>query len=91
MLKTFLMIAISILLLSACSEQFPAQYVYHLDINKKICDRYKLDAEKIEVTFDKAVDLKNCVDTIGFEKTEAAQVLNWSRRMKDKLQECQSE
>jgi hypothetical protein len=86
MLKIYL--TIISLSLCACAQEFPANYLYHIDANKQICDQYVIDKKNVKFKFSKAIPFAECPSTFGFTEEDTPKVLNWVRRMKKKVEAC---
>lgn len=84
--KICLMVTISFLI--SCSDPFPADILYNIDQENKVCDVYKIDKDNIKFTFSHEIPFEKCPDTFGFESKDVPKVMSWIRRNKKKLSEC---
>ena len=89
MLKICLTV-ISILALTSCAKtEFPADYLYQVDVINKVCDQFKIDKEKMQFQFEKAIPFDQCPVVFGFEQKDVGNVMNFLRRMAKKAEKCQ--
>lgn len=91
-IKAFFVVGGSFVLsmLMACSpDVLPTKYVYNVDINKGVCDRYVVsDYEDIKFRFEKAIPTKECPSIFGFDANDTGKVMSYIRRVKKDLEEC---
>ena len=82
---------VGVIILTGCSpDVLPTKYVYNVDINKSVCDRYVVsDYEKIKFKFEKAIPLKDCPSLFGFSSDDTGKVMSYMRKVKKDLEECQ--
>lgn len=83
-------IYIFFVVLTACaSDPFPAQYIYNVDVKKKVCDEFIItDQENLKMKFNKAIEYNQCPAVFGFTSKDTSLVLDWMRRNKKKLEAC---
>lgn len=73
--------------LASCASvpKFPADYVYEVDLDNKICGRYKIsNFERLNIVHDADLPLSDCNGVFGFSAKKISPVLNWGR---DRIQE----
>jgi len=71
-----------------CDDKFPAEYIYNIDHNKKVCDRYRINQDKITFKFDSAIKFSECPVLYGFTGQDIGEIMSWIRRNKTKIEEC---
>lgn len=86
-LKICLMVT-SCFYLIGCNDKFPASYLYNVDQEKKVCDRYVIDQTNVKFKFDKSLFFEECPVVYGFTDKDTYKVLEWVRRNKTKIEEC---
>ena len=82
------MISSTVFLLGCGAEPFPADFIYHVDIQKKICDQYRIDKDTLKAKFEKAIEFEKCPVVFGFDQKDIPAVLKWMREVKKKVESC---
>lgn len=88
--RLFVVVPIYFALVGCSPDVIPTKYVYNVDINKQVCDRYVVsDYESFKFKFEKEIPLKECPSVFGFSSDDTGKVMSFIRRIKKDLEECQ--
>ena len=83
LLKIYLTALVLSFFVAGCGKklpEFPARFIYEVDIQNKVCGKYKIvDPENLQVDFVEDLPLSECNGVFGFASTDIAPVLDWSR------------
>lgn len=88
MLRIFLTMSSLFFLLGCANEPFPVEFIYHVDIQKQICDQYRIDKDTVKAKFEKSIPFAQCPVIFGFEQKDIGPLMNWIRTVKKKVEKC---
>ena len=78
------------LLSTSCGKsvpQFPAGYIYEVDVKNNVCGEYKIiDYKKVLFEHTRDLPLSSCNGVFGFYPSNIAPVLGWTR---DRISEAE--
>lgn len=78
----------SLFLLSCAQEPFPADYLYTVDVQNKVCEQYKIDKKNVKFNFEKEIPFDQCPIVYGFDEKDVGHVMNYVRSVKRKAEAC---
>jgi hypothetical protein len=64
----------------ASLKKFPAEYLYEVDMDNKVCGEYKVvDSERLLFEHVRDLPINSCNGVFGFSDKKIGPVLNWGR------------